>query len=179
MTDGTFNSGAAGVSNTANSNTPAWRRRGAYREAASRKTWTLQTVLGTLLAVGVLLLLVMAPADAADAPSDLTATAGDTQVTLEWDDPNDSTITGYRVLWMEPTARLDDPSKTGSDSVSIEAGDKFGQSVGIDGGRAVVGAPFQESLNNANQEVENGGWGHAFSRNSSTRVELRRVPGAK
>ena len=107
---------------------------------------------------------------AADAPSEFTATAGDTQVTLTWDDPEDNDITGYRVLWMEPTDKLDDPSDPDKSEVAIAADDRFGHSVGIDGGRAVVGAPFQESLTNADADVENGGWGHAFSRNPSTGV---------
>ena len=165
MTDGTFNSDAASVDNTANSNTPAWRRRGAYRKAASKRTFPWLTIIVTLLAA-VLVLVIMASAKAANAPSGLTATAGDTQVTLTWNDPNDSTITGYRVLWMEPTDKLDDPSKENNPHVSVEGGDMFGQSVGIDGGRAVVGAPFQESRTNANQNVEDGGWAHAYSRSS-------------
>ena len=131
------------------------------------RTFPRLTIIGLFLAVGALLLLIMAPANAADAPTGLTATAGDTQVTLTWNDPNDSTITGYRVLWMEPTDKLDDPSKENNPQVSIEAGDMFGQSVGIDGGRAVVGAPFQKSRTNANQDVEKGGWGHAYSIGSS------------
>ena len=104
---------------------------------------------------------------AADAPSEFTATAGDTQVTLEWNDPNDPTITGYRVLWMEPMVKLVYPSHSTNSSVAIEAGDRFGQSVGIDGGRAVVGAPLQESLNNSNDSITDGGWAHAYSSGSS------------
>ena len=109
----------------------------------------------------------MAPANGADAPSDLSATAGDTQVTLEWDDSDDSTITGYRVLWMEPMVKLVYPSHSTNTSVAIEAGDRFGQSVGIDGDRAVVGAPLQESLNNSNVSITDGGWAHAYSSGSS------------
>ena len=58
------------------------------------------------------------------------------------------------------------PSDGENDSVAIQAGDRFGQSVGIDGRRAVVGAPLQESLPNQGEEVEDGGWGHAYSRGS-------------
>ena len=53
--------------------------------------------LGAFLTAVALLPAFAAPAQAA-APSGLTATAGDTQVTLTWTDPNDSTITGYQVL---------------------------------------------------------------------------------
>ena len=83
---------------------------------------------------------------AANAPSGLTATAGDSQVTLTWNNPNDNTITGYQVLWMEPMVKLVDPVIPVIVTVAIQAGDRFGESVGIDGDRAVVGAPFQESL---------------------------------
>ena len=92
------------------------------------------------IAVGVVSWAAISSITAAVAPSGLTATAGDTQVTLTWNDPNDSTITGYRVLWMEPMDRLVDPSHPDRDSVAIEAGDRFGQSVGIDGGAAVIAA---------------------------------------
>ena len=71
-------------------------------------TFPRLTIIGVLLAVGVLLLLIMAPANAADQPSSFSAAAGDTQVTLTWDDPDDNDITGYRVLWMEPMDKLDD-----------------------------------------------------------------------
>ena len=71
-------------------------------------TFPRLTIIGVLLGVGVLLLLIMVPANAADQPSSFSASAGDTQVTLTWDDPDDDDITGYRVLWMEPMDKLDD-----------------------------------------------------------------------
>ena len=165
MTDGSSHSATSDRRNTAHSGIPVFTRTGAYRNTASGRTFPWLTIIVTLLAA-VLVLVIMASAKAANAPSGLTATAGDTQVTLTWNDPNDSTITGYRVLWMEPTDKLDDPSKENNPHVSVEGGDMFGQSVGIDGGRAVVGAPFQESRTNANQNVEDGGWAHAYSRSS-------------
>ena len=97
MTDGTSNFNATSVNNTGDSNTPAKRATGAYLKAASRKTRPFLTVIGALLAVAVLLV-ITAPANAAVAPSGFTATAGDTQVTLTWNNPNDNTITGYQVL---------------------------------------------------------------------------------
>ncbi len=101
------------------------------------------------------------------APANLTAAVGDGQVTLSWNDPNNSSITGYRVLWMEPMVKLVDPSHSSNSSVAIQSGDRFGQSVGIDGDRAVVGAPLQESLNNSNDSITDGGWAHAYSSGSS------------
>ena len=129
------------------------------------RTFPRLTIIGALLAVAVLLIVITAPANAAVAPSGFAATAGDSQVTLSWDDPVDSTITGYQVLQVA-IDKLDDPSKAGSEPVSIEAGDRFGDSVGIAGNRAVVGAPLQESLDNQSVSITNGGWGHTFSRGS-------------
>ena len=58
------------------------------------------------------------------------------------------------------------PSDDENDSVAIQAGDWFGQYVGIDEKHGVVGAPEQESLTNQDEEVDDGGWGHAFIRGS-------------
>ena len=166
MTDGSSHSATSDRRNTAHSGIPVFTRTGAYRNTASGRTFPWLTVICMLLAA-VLVLVIMASANAANAPSGLTATAGDTQVTLTWNDPNDSTITGYRVLWMEPMVKLVDPSHSSNSSVAIQSGDRFGQSVGIDGDRAVVGAPLQESLNNSNVSITDGGWAHAYSSGSS------------
>ena len=40
------------------------------------------------------------------APSGLTAIPGDTQATLTWDDPEDSSITGYEYLLRAQVAKL-------------------------------------------------------------------------
>ncbi len=125
-------------------------------------TFPRLTIIGALLAVAVLLIVITAPANAAVAPSGFTATAGDTQVTLTWNDPNDTTITGYQVLQVAIDKLVVPSTATGA----IEAGDRFGDSVGIAGNRAVVGAPFQESLDNQSVSITNGGWGHTFSRGS-------------
>ena len=126
------------------------------------RTFPRLTIIGALLAVAVLLIVITAPANAAVAPSGFTATAGDSQVTLTWNNPNDTTITGYQVLQVAIDKLVVPSTETGA----IGAGDRFGDSVGIAGNRAVVGAPFQESLNNQNTSITNGGWGHTFSRGS-------------
>ena len=166
MTEGASNPGTPNLNSIANSPATVLRRTGPCRKALSVITFPRLTIIGALLAVAVLLIVITAPANAAVAPpSGFTATAGDSQVTLSWDDPFDSTITGYQVLQVA-IDKLDDPSKAGSEPVSIGAGDRFGDSVGIAGNRAVVGAPLQESLDNQNTSITNGGWGHTFSRGS-------------
>ncbi len=125
-------------------------------------TFPRLTIIGALLAVAVLLIVITAPANAAVAPSGFAATAGDTQVTLTWNDPNDTTITGYQVLQVTIDKLVVPSTVTGA----IEAGDRFGDSVGIAGNTAVVGAPLQESLDNQSVSITNGGWGHTFSRGS-------------
>ena len=71
----------------------------------------------------------------ADQPTGLAAAAGDTQATLSWDDPSDSTITiaGYEYVLQAQTAKL-----AASDAAQ---GDKLGFSVAADGDSMVVGAP--------------------------------------
>ena len=69
-------------------------------------------------------------------PGDLTATVKSTQVTLGWNDPSDTSITGYEYLQAQ-IAKL-----TASDGV---AGDLFGHSVAVDGDTAVVGAYEDEN----------------------------------
>ena len=129
--------------------------------AVHMRTLPRLTIIGAILAAA-LLLVIMAPANAAVAPSGFTATAGDTQVTLTWNDPNDTTITGYQVLQVAIDKLVVPSTVTGA----IEAGDRFGDSVGIAGNTAVVGAPLQESLDNQSVSITNGGWGHTFSRGS-------------
>ena len=66
------------------------------------------------------------------APTELTAIPGDTQATLTWDDPEDSSITGYEYLLRAQVAKLTS-SGWGPD-------DQFGYSVAVDGDTVVVGA---------------------------------------
>ena len=61
------------------------------------------------------------------------AAAGNGEVALSWDDPSDSTITGYEFEFQAELAKL-----TASDAA---AQDYFGRSVAIDGDTMVVGAP--------------------------------------
>ena len=70
----------------------------------------------------------------------LSAQPGDSQVTLSWDDPRDSSLTGYEVLRPPEQTKF----TAGSDG---ERNGAFGASVAVDdaavvvGGTAVVGAP--------------------------------------
>ena len=65
-------------------------------------------------------------------PTGLAATAGDTQATLNWDDPSDISITWYEYFLHRQVAKLTASNR--------EAGDQFGNSVSVDGDTAVVGA---------------------------------------
>ena len=73
------------------------------------------------------------------APTGFTADAGDTQVTLQWDDPEDESIDEYQVLRINPSKLI------ASDRVR---GDRFGSSVAVDGDTAVIGAPEDDHDNN-------------------------------
>ena len=105
---------------------------------------------GILVAVPLLLtavLWVMAPqvSQAQGAvpaqPTGLTATPADQQAALTWDDPSDSSITGYEYLLHGQVAKL-----TASDGA---ANDEFGYSVAVDGNTAVVGAYGNDGLKGA------------------------------
>ena len=100
----------------------------------------LAAVLLSMATVAVLLIAVpqvgKAQGTVPSKPGDLTATVKSTQVTLGWNDPSDTSITGYEYLQAQ-IAKL-----TASDGV---AGDLFGHSVAVDGDTAVVGAYEDES----------------------------------
>ena len=66
-------------------------------------------------------------------PTGLAATAGYQEAALTWDDPEDSSITGYEYLFHAQVAKL--VASDGADN------DYFGFSVAVDGDTAVVGAP--------------------------------------
>ena len=93
---------------------------------------------------------------AAAAPDGFGATAGDTQVTLSWNNPDDSTIDGYQVLQVA-ISKLVGPSTSG--------GDRFGDAVGVDNNRAAVGAPFQDT-EDGNNVLNDSGLVHLFHRSS-------------
>ncbi len=100
----------------------------------------LAAVLLSMAAVAVLLIAVpqvgKAQGTVPSKPGDLTVTVKSTQVTLGWNDPSDTSITGYEYLQAQ-IAKL-----TASDGV---AGDLFGHSVAVDGDTSVVGAYEDES----------------------------------
>ena len=76
----------------------------------------------------------------AAAPGEFTADAGDEQVKLSWEDPNDSTIDKYQLL------QIDQSKLTAGDGLG---GDLFGYSVAVDGNTAVIGA-YQPSYQDEN-----------------------------
>ena len=88
-------------------------------------------------------------------PSGLSATAGDTQMRLNWSDPNDSSITGYEIWYHAQSAEL-----VGSaDNID------FGNSVAVFGDVAVVGIPEEDD-----GAKEDSGAVSVFARHPVTRV---------
>ncbi len=127
-------------------------------------------IAAAIVVAGIIFLYTISTITAANAPSGLTATAGDTQVTLGWDNPNDSSITGYQVLQVG-ISKLVVPN-TATDPIG--AGDRFGDAVGVDNNRAAVGAPFQDPLDGSITLTDagqvhmffrgSGGWSHVTQR---------------
>ena len=76
----------------------------------------------------------------------LSAKAGNRRVTLSWDDPRDSSLTGYQVL--QPTEQTQLTAGSGGETT-----DEFGYSVAIDGNTAVVGAYHRNLDGNTNVGV--------------------------
>ena len=70
-----------------------------------------------------------------DKPTGLVTLAGDTQVQLNWDDPDDSSITSYE-LWQHSRSAM----------LTGVAGAKFGYSVAVSGDIAVVGMPEDDYI---------------------------------
>ena len=126
----------------------------------------LAIVAAAIIVVGVVSWATISSITAADAPSGFTATAGDSQVTLTWTDPNDTSITGYQVLQVA----IDKLVVPDTATDPIGAGDRFGDSVGVDNNRAAVGAPFQDTGGESNVgQVHmfsrgSGGWSHLTQR---------------
>ena len=83
----------------------------------------------------------------------LSARPGDSQVTLSWDDPRDSSIDGYQVLMPPEQTKL----TAGSDG---EESGRFGESVAVDGDTVVVGA-YQHDITD-NQNITSGDAGAAY-----------------
>ena len=101
----------------------------------------LAIVAAAIVVVGVASWAAISSITAAVAPTGLTASAGDTQVTLTWNDPGDDDITGYQVLSVG-ISKLVVPD-TATDPIGAD--DRFGDAVGVDNRRAAVGAPFQDT----------------------------------
>ena len=75
-----------------------------------RRSWLSFAGLSGLLLAGLLLAVTVLAQEAAPAqPTGLTADPAHDQVGLAWDDPDDSTITGYRILRRLPA--LDPPGE--------------------------------------------------------------------
>ena len=72
-------------------------------------------------------------------PGGFTADVGNTQVGLEWDDPEDDSIDEYQVLQINPSKLM---------ALDRVRGDRFGSSVAVDGDTAVIGAPEDDHDNN-------------------------------
>ena len=87
--------------------------------------------------------------------SGLSATAGDTQVRLNWSDPNDSSITGYELWYHAQSAEL----VASADNID------FGNSVAVFGDVAVVGIPEEDD-----GAKEDSGAVSVFARHPVTRV---------
>ena len=86
------------------------------------------------------------------APTGLSATAGEAQVTLSWDDPDNLTINRYQLL---------QKSETKLAASDIAANTLFGRSVAMDGDTLVIGAPLDDS-----NGVDSGA-AYVFTRDSS------------
>ena len=86
-------------------------------------------------------------------PRNLSATPGDGQVELAWDDPGDDTITKYQLWQYARSANL-----TAANS------DKFGHSVAVVGDTAVVGTPGDDETH------EDSGSVFVFTRDSDSGV---------
>ena len=93
-------------------------------------------------------------------PTGLTARAGDRRVTLSWDDPRDSSIDGYQVLQPPKQTKL----TAGSDG---EGGGRFGESVAVDSGTAVIGAPHHDGTDGEGNPITDSGAAYVFVKDSS------------
>ncbi len=101
----------------------------------------------------------------AAAPSGLTADAGDEQVELSWDDPDDSTIDKYQHFQI-------DPSKlTAGDGLR---GDEFGISVAVDGNTAVIGA-YQDDHTDDGNTIGNAGSAYVFTKVSGVWKQVAKL----
>ncbi len=93
-------------------------------------------------------------------PTGLSARAGNRRVTLSWDDPLDSSIDGYQVLKPPEQTKL---------TVGSDGGEKgkFGKSVAVDSGTAVVGAPEHDGTDTEGNPITDSGAAYVFTKDSS------------
>ena len=87
----------------------------------------------------------------------LSARPGDSQVTLSWDDPRDSSIDDYQVLMPPEQTKL----TAGSDG---EESGRFGESVAVDADIVVVGAYQHDITDNQNITSGNAGAAYVFTK---------------
>ena len=95
---------------------------------------------------------------APDRPTGLTAAVSDGQVSLGWDDPSVSTITGYEYDLLAEVAKLT--------AFDADALDSFGWSVAVESDTMVVGAQLDDDADSASGAAhvfvrQSGVWGHA------------------
>ncbi len=91
----------------------------------------------------------------------LSAKAGNRRVTLSWNDPRDSSLTGYQVLRPPEQIKL----TAGSDG---ETDGEFGESVAVDDGTAVVGAPEHDGTDSGGNAITDSGAAYVFTRNPNS-----------
>ena len=92
-------------------------------------------------------------------PTGLGAVAGDTRVTLSWNNPGNSTITGYELAEVVPEDWLT--------AAAGAAGDQFGVSVAVDGDTAVVGAWKEDGVDGDGNDIIEVGAAYVFVKNSN------------
>ncbi len=102
----------------------------------------------------------------AAAPTGFTPDAGDEQVKLSWDDPDDSTIDKYQHFQI-------DPSKlTAADGLR---GDEFGYSVAVDGNTAVIGAYQDDHTDDDDNTIGNAGSAYVFTKVSGVWSQVAKL----
>ena len=95
----------------------------------------------------------------AAAPTGFSTDAGDTQVSLGWDDPSDTSITKYQLLQFEPNKLIDD---------NVLQDDNFGYSVAVDGDTAVIGVYHDNLPDTGANSFKNAGSAYVFVRQADS-----------
>ena len=89
-------------------------------------------------------------------PTGLSAVAGDAQVTLSWDESEDTTIKGYQVLQHAEIASLIAADRTEDD--------EFGYSVAVAGDTAVIGVPGDDPTGDDDKTIADAGSVYVFTK---------------